>query len=87
MLNYIYNLAKSVRDKISSLGEKGQGMTEYALVLAAVAIIAAAVLFTSYGEGNKSLQDTIAGAFTTASDKIDEAQKKADTSAGDEEGD
>ncbi len=74
MLNYIYNLAKSVRDKISSLGEKGQGMVEYAIILAVVAVIAVAVLGTSTSDENDgTLAGAIKGAFGTATKNIDSA--------------
>lgn len=46
MLNWIYKKMKSFREKIS---EKGQGMVEYALILAGVAIIAAVVIAKNGG--------------------------------------
>ena len=67
MLNWIYGLTAKLRQKIS---EKGQGMVEYALILAAVAIIAVVVLWNNGG-----LQDTVKGSFTTAKTKIETANK------------
>ena len=46
MLKWFYQMKKALQEKIS---EKGQGMVEYALVLAAVAIIAAFVLSDTGG--------------------------------------
>ena len=79
MFQLIYKCTNKIKDKVAALSaklnEKGQGITEYAMILAAVAIIALAVLYTGGNDG-KSLQDSIGGAFTTASDKIDAAQHK-----------
>lgn len=52
------------------LSEDGQGMVEYALIIAFVAIIAAFVL-----SGN--LRETIAGLFETANDNVADAQQNA----------
>ena len=67
MLNRIYDWAKSIRQKLS---EKGQGMVEYAVILAAVAIIAAVVLWQ-----NDGLQDSVQGAFDKAASDVKAAQK------------
>ena len=54
-------------DKVKSkLNQKGQGMVEYAVIIAVVAGIAVAVL-------NSNLQDSITEAFSIAGDKVKEA--------------
>ena len=68
MLNWIYKKMKSFREKLS---EKGQGMVEYALVLAAVAIIAGIVLSDAGG-----LKTSITKAFTNAGTQIESADTK-----------
>ena len=65
MLNWIYKKMKSFREKIS---EKGQGMVEYALILAGVALIAAYVL-----SSNGGLTTAINQAFTNAKTNITSA--------------
>ena len=81
MLNKIYSLLVGFRKK---LGEKGQGMVEYALILAAVAIIAVVAIWgTSSGEGDSAtrsggLKDAVTGAFTKATTAINEANAKVD---------
>lgn len=52
------------------LSEDGQGMVEYALIIAFVAIIAAFVL-----SGN--LRETIGGLFDTANENVQTAQDNA----------
>ena len=51
--------------------QKGQGIVEYALILAFVAAIAAYV-FTSSGQG--SIKDSITGLFSGAKSNIDQAK-------------
>lgn len=76
VFKWIYKWTDKVKEKVATLSdkmsEKGQGITEYAMILAAVAIIAAIVLF---GTGNGSLQKAISDAFTNASTKIDSVTK------------
>lgn len=63
----------------SFLNQKGQGMVEYALILAAVAIIAVVAIWgTGSGADSSktSLQTAVTNAFTTAAQKIDAAQQK-----------
>ncbi len=80
MFKWIYEITDTLKAKLS---EKGQGMVEYAIVLAVVAAIAAAVLWTSSGDGkDDSLQATVAGAYANAKDKINDAQNKPDASSG-----
>ncbi len=65
MFKWIYELQKKLQEKIS---EKGQGMTEYAIILAVVAIVAVAVFYGS--DGNSGLEGTISNAYGTANDAI-----------------
>ncbi len=78
MFQLIYKCTNKIKDKVAALSaklnEKGQGMVEYAMILAAVAIIAVVVLWNN-GEG--SLISSISKAFTTASTKINAASTQA----------
>ena len=56
--------------------QKGQGIVEYALILAFVAAIAAFV-FTSSGNG--SIKDSIIGLFSGANDNIKNAKTGIET--------
>lgn len=68
----------TLMDKLcKKLGEKGQGMVEYALILAAVAIIAVFAIWGAGNEKGKSLKESVGNAFSTAAEKIDDAQKDA----------
>ena len=73
MFNLIYKWTDKIKSKVAEfsdrLGEKGQGIVEYAMIIAAVAVIAFAILYGSAGD--KSLQGSIIDAFTNASTKID----------------
>ena len=72
MLNWIYKKMKSFREKLS---EKGQGMVEYAVILAVVAAIAVAVLGQSTDTKDKAtLSGAVHGAFDNARDKINDAK-------------
>ena len=62
------------------LNEKGQGMVEYALILAAVAIIAIFAIWGTNNEG-KNLKESVGNAFTTAADKIDAAQNQGNANS------
>ena len=76
MLNWIYNLTAKLRQKLS---EKGQGMVEYALILAAVAVIAVvAFLGTNGAGGDGTLAGTIKKSFGTANTAIDDANSAVD---------
>ena len=61
MIKYIDKLIKKLK-----ASEKGQGMVEYALIIAFVAAIAIIAL-------NQGLGSAITGAFTTASEQVSEA--------------
>ena len=75
MFNLIYKWTDKIKSKVAELskklGEKGQGVTEYALILAAIAAIA---IFAIYGTTSTGLKASITGAFTRATGSIDSAQ-------------
>ena len=62
MLNYIKGLVEKIKSS-----EKGQGMVEYALIIAFVAAIAIFVF------SNEGLGSVIGGAFSNASDMVSQA--------------
>lgn len=62
MFKYFYDFFKKVKSKLS---QKGQGMVEYALILAAVAILAGVVLSDTGG-----LRTAITTAFQNAVGQI-----------------
>lgn len=66
MIQYINKLIAKLKSS-----EKGQGMVEYALIIAFVAAIAIFVL-------NGSLMDSISGAFDKASSTINASTEKID---------
>ena len=70
MFKMIYKWTDKIKDKVAELSakldEKGQGIVEYAMILAAVAIIAAIVLYT----GDNNLQTAVEGSFDNASTQI-----------------
>jgi len=65
MIKYIDKLIKKLK-----ASEKGQGMVEYALIIAFVAAIAIVAL-------NNGLGDAIKGAFTNASSMVSSANSAA----------
>lgn len=73
MLKTISNLFSFLKER---LGEKGQGMVEYALILAAVAIIAVVAIWGNGkgSEGKTSLQEAVTSAFTRAATEVQKAQ-------------
>ena len=86
MLNRIYGWAAKLRQKLS---EKGQGMVEYAMILAAVAIIAVIAIWGVPGTKDEQgqttgaqsgLKDTITSAFGNAQ----KAVEKGNTATTDE---
>ena len=70
MIKYIQKLM----DKLKK-SEKGQGMVEYALIIAFVAAIAIYVL-------NNGLGDSVKGAFDNASKMVSSANTQANAQAG-----
>jgi len=76
MLNWIYGLAAKLRQKLS---EKGQGMVEYALILAAVAIIAVVAIWGTNGGGG--LKATIQKSFSQADEAIKAGNTKTQTNS------
>ena len=79
MFKLIYKWTDKIKEKVASLSdkmsEKGQGMVEYAVILAAVAIIAYVVLWT----GDNSLSAKIKAAFTNAGARIEDSNTKTNT--------
>ena len=73
MLNKIYGWAAKLRQKLS---EKGQGMVEYAMILAAVAIIAVVVIWGTGGEKEQTLESTVKQSFTNANTAVERANEK-----------
>ncbi len=74
VFKWIYELKAKLQEKLS---EKGQGMTEYAIILAVVAVVAVAVFYGGTGSGdaaNGTLGNTISGAYNTATDAINKVK-------------
>lgn len=76
MLQKIYKWTDKIRSKVAEfskkLGEKGQGMTEYALILAAIAVIAVVAVYNS----DSGLKAQITTSFTNATNDIKDANEK-----------
>ena len=72
-MNLIYQWTEKIRDKVAKLNDKGQGMVEYAIILAAVALIAGAVLYTNGTSGTNGLQSAVNGAFSKAKTNVESA--------------
>lgn len=70
MVKYINKLVKKLQQK----SEKGQGMVEYALIIAFVAAIAIFVL-------NGALRDSVESAFNQASNAVTKAADVADNAS------
>lgn len=76
MLKKFQKWTSALREK---LNEKGQGMVEYALILAAVAIIAVVAIWGPAGAGDDNtrsggLKEAVTNAFSTAATEINTAQ-------------
>lgn len=67
MFKFIYDLKAKLQEKLS---EKGQGMTEYAIILAVVAVVAVAVFYGG-DDKNAGLQGTISNAYGRANNAIE----------------
>lgn len=74
MFKYFYDFFNKVKSKLS---QKGQGMVEYALILAAVAILAGVVLANGGG-----LRTAIESAFDNVKTQIEGATTKVNTTSG-----
>lgn len=74
----MYKIVKKLKEKLQEkLSQKGQGMVEYAIIIAVVAVIAVAVLGTGKAEdGDSTLTGAVRGAFKTATEKINTATDK-----------
>lgn len=76
MLKKFQKWTSALREK---LNEKGQGMVEYALILAAVAIIAVVAIWGTAGNGGTrsgGLQEAVTNAFSKAATEINKAQNE-----------
>ena len=74
MLKKIRKWTSALRE---NLNEKGQGMVEYALILAAVAIIAVVAIWgVGRTGGGNSLETAVTSAFDKAASDITTAQNK-----------
>ena len=60
LFKFIQKITDAIKSKLS---QQGQGMVEYALIIAVVAVIAVLVF-------NTGLKNSITGAFNSASDQI-----------------
>ena len=74
MIKFIKDIVNNIKSKLDN---RGQGMVEYAVVLAAVAAIVVAVMYGS-GTGDSQtkgkLQQSVESAFDKANSKIDAVQ-------------
>ena len=78
MFQSIYKWTDKIKAKVAALSEKGQGMVEYAMIIAAVAIIAVIVLWT----GENNLSDSVQNAFGKASTEINNAASEGGNGGG-----
>jgi Flp pilus assembly pilin Flp len=63
LFKFIEELKAKLQEKIS---EKGQGMTEYAIILAVVAVVAVAVFMGGDDPAKGTLGNAIGGAYSQA---------------------
>ena len=80
MMQSIYRITKAIRNRVAKLNEKGQGMVEYAVILAVVAAVAIVVFGT--GKADEGLGKVVQGAFKKATDNIDKTGTYGDIEAG-----
>ena len=66
MFTFVEELKAKLQEKLS---EKGQGMTEYAIILAVAAVVAVAVFMGNNGSGG-TLGNAINGAYGQAASAI-----------------
>ena len=80
MFKMIYKWTDKMKDKVAELSaklnEKGQGLTEYAIILAAVAVIAFVALYGSGTDGKGGLKEAVTNLFTTATTKVNAANNQ-----------
>ena len=76
MFKLIYKVTDAIKNKISKLNEKGQGMVEYAIILAAVAAIAFAALYSGGEDGD--LITSVKNSFNKAGSSITAVQNGED---------
>jgi Flp pilus assembly pilin Flp len=72
LFKFIEELKAKLQEKLS---EKGQGMTEYAIILAVVAVVAVAVFMGNDGKGG-TLGNAITGAYDQAGTAINDIKVK-----------
>lgn len=73
MFKSIEELKAKLQEKLS---EKGQGMTEYAIILAVVAVVAVAVFMGDDGSGG-TLGNAIQGAYNQAGNAVNQIEVKS----------
>lgn len=71
MFKFIEELKAKLQEKIS---EKGQGMTEYAIILAVVAVVAVAVFMGGDNAASGTLGNAITGAYDKAGTAVNQIQ-------------
>jgi Flp pilus assembly pilin Flp len=71
MFKWIRELQMKLQEKVS---EKGQGMTEYAIILAVVAVVAVAVFMGGDDAASGTLGSAINGAYNKAGDAINQVE-------------
>lgn len=85
MFKMIYKCTNKIKDKVAALSaklnEKGQGITEYAIILAAVALIAVAALWGGSDNGT-GLKGAIDDAFGNAKTAITTANGHTGSTSG-----
>lgn len=67
MIKWMSEIQKKLQEKLS---EKGQGMTEYAIILAVVAVVAVAVFMGGDDPAQGTLGSAIQSSYNRAGDAI-----------------
>lgn len=75
MFNFIQKIFDNIKAKLS---QEGQGMVEYALIIAVVAVIAVLVL-------NTNLRNAIENAFNSAGNQIEQTTEDINTMRDDQQ--
>jgi uncharacterized PurR-regulated membrane protein YhhQ (DUF165 family) len=68
---WIYDLKLAIREMFSE--EKAQGMIEYAIVIAVVAIISAVIFMSENGDGKKAF-DAVNGLYDETNNAIEQIE-------------